>query len=46
MVMGQLKESKLSEEEIKIRQEEDKLFQEISAPATKLDDVSGVLGDD
>lgn len=44
--MGQSKESGLSEEEMKIRQEEDNFFQEISAPPSKLDDVSDVLGND
>ena len=44
--MGQMKHSKISEEEMRIRQEEDMLFKEIRAPPTKVEGVSDVLGED
>ena len=46
MMMGKMKDSELSEEEKKIRQEEEKLFQQLSAPPTKLEAISDVLCED
>ena len=44
--MGCQKDSELSEEEKKIRLEEDKLFEKLSAPPKKLEGVLDLLDDD
>jgi hypothetical protein len=46
MVAGKQHDTKLSEEEKKIRQEEDELFKKLKAPPSKLEGVSDILGDD
>ena len=46
MVMGKNKDSELSDEEKRIRQEEDKLFEKLSAPPTKLEGVLDVIDND
>ena len=46
MVMGHHKGSELSEAEKKIRLEEDKLFEKLSAPPKKLEGVLDLLDND
>ena len=45
MVMGKVKDSKITDEENKIRQEEDKLFEKMKAPPSKLEELTDIIGD-
>lgn len=42
--MGKVKDSKLTDEENKIRQEEDKLFEKMKAPPSKLEELTDIIG--